>query len=44
MDTNKPTCCAGEENFRTTEREEKLKQNLLSRLRRIEGQVRGITA
>ncbi len=42
MDTNKPNCCAGEESFRVTERDEKLKKNLLSRLRRVEGQVRGI--
>ncbi len=42
MDTNKPTCCAGKESFRVTERDEKLKKNLLSRLKRVEGQVRGI--
>ncbi len=40
MELNQKPCCAGNE--RTTERDEKLKQNLLSRLKRIEGQVRGI--
>lgn len=34
--------CENDENIRTTERNEKLKSNLLSRLNRIEGQVRGI--
>lgn len=35
-------CCAGQEDFRSTERDQKLKQSLLSRLKRAEGQVRGI--
>lgn len=36
-----PCCCGGE---RTTERSEEEKQKLLNRLRRIEGQVRGLAA
>lgn len=36
-----PSCCCGE---RTTARSEEEKQKLLNRLRRIEGQVRGLAA
>lgn len=42
MDHNEiQNCCSLEDN-RTTSREQKLKSNLISRLNRIEGQVRGI--
>ena len=42
METKTVACCAGEEQIPTTQRDEKLKSNLLSRLKRVEGQVRGI--
>lgn len=42
MDNNIMSCCGGENNDRTTERGEKLKAALISRLNRVEGQVRGI--
>ncbi len=45
-DNNKPecgtSCCADDTNARTTHREEKLRMNLLKRLNRVEGQIRGV--
>ena len=38
----KHNCCIEESSERTTERSEKLKTSLISRLNRIEGQIRGI--
>lgn len=42
MDEKKESCCPSETPERTTQRSEKLRNDLLSRLNRIEGQVRGI--
>lgn len=35
-------CCSDEGSERTTDRSEKLKSSLISRLNRVEGQIRGI--
>lgn len=40
MAENSCCCCSGNE--KTTERDEDLKRNLLNRLKRIEGQIRGL--
>ena len=36
------TCCASEQDEKITIRDEKLKSNLITRLNRVEGQIRGI--
>lgn len=42
INTHYETCETGEYSERTTAREQKLKSGLLTRLNRVEGQVRGI--
>lgn len=41
-DMETTACCGGEDHHKTTKRSHKTKQALVSRLNRIEGQVRGI--